>query len=89
MEAVFPSEIFRIFSDDFRLDPAENHGKFTGIHRKKSNKFSIGILLALPAVSVAFLQDPAAVVFDMGSFELTFHFHGYAYKSLRFIIKYG
>jgi len=53
----------------------------TGIHRKKSNKIPVGILLPLLAISVAFLQDPVtfpllscrilrdpvAVIFDMGS----------------------
>jgi hypothetical protein len=58
VEAVFPSGIFQIFSDDFRPVPAENHRKLTGVHRKKSNKFPVGILLPSPAVSGAFLQDP-------------------------------
>ncbi len=80
MEAVFLPEIFRIFSDDFRPVPAGKHGKLTRIHRKKSNKFPVGILLPLPAISVAFPQDPVtfpllscrilwdpvAVIFDMG-----------------------
>jgi len=61
--------------------PAGKHGKLTGIHRKKSNKFPVGILLPLLPVSVAFpqdpvtfpllscriLRDPMAVIFDMGS----------------------
>jgi hypothetical protein len=52
----------------------------TGIHWKKSDKFPVGILLPLPAISVAFLQDPVTfpllscrmlrdpvvVIFDMG-----------------------
>jgi hypothetical protein len=59
VEAVFPPENFRIFSDDFRPVPAGKHRKSTGIHRKKSNKFPVGILLPLPAISGAFLQDPA------------------------------
>jgi hypothetical protein len=29
MEAVFPPEIYRIFSDDFRKDPLGNHGKLS------------------------------------------------------------
>jgi len=80
VEAVFPPENFRIFSDGFRPVPDGKHGKLTGIHRKKSNKFPVGILLPLPAISVAFLQDPVtfpllsgrilwdpvAVIFDMG-----------------------
>jgi hypothetical protein len=33
--------------------------KLIGIHRKKSKKFPVGILLPLPAISGAFLQDPA------------------------------
>jgi hypothetical protein len=47
------------FSDFFRPVPARKHRKLTGIHRKKSNKFPVGILLPLPAISGAFLQDPA------------------------------
>jgi len=39
--------------------------KLTGIHREKSNKFLVGILLLLPAISGAFLQDPVAVIFDL------------------------
>jgi hypothetical protein len=58
MEAVFPRENFRIFSDDFRPVPAGKHMKLIGIHRKKSKKFPVGILLPLPAISGAFLQDP-------------------------------
>jgi hypothetical protein len=80
VEAVFPSENFRIFSDDFRPVPAEKRRKLTGIHGKKSNKFPVGILLPLPAISGAFLQDPVTfsllfcrilrdpvtVIFDLG-----------------------
>jgi hypothetical protein len=80
VEAVFPPENFRIFSDDFRLVPAGKHRKLAGIHRKKPNKFPVGIPLPLPAISRAFLQDPVtfpllscrilrdpvAVIFDMG-----------------------
>ena len=58
MEALFPPEIFRIFSDDFRPVPAGKYRKLTGIHRKKSRKFPIGILHPLPPISGAFLQDP-------------------------------
>jgi len=80
VEAVFPPEICRIFSDDFRQVPAEKHGKLTGIYRKKSNKFPVGILL--PLLSCRILRDPVAVIFNTGSFELSFNFHGYALKSL-------
>jgi len=80
MEAVLPSEIFRIFSDNFRPVPAGKHGKLTGIQRKKFNEFPVGILLPLSASSVVILQDPVtflllscrilwdpvAVIFDMG-----------------------
>ena len=83
MAAVFPPEIFRIFSDDFRLVPAGKHRKLTGIHRKKSRKFPVGILPPLPAISSAFLQDlvtfpllscrflrdPVAVIFDLGCYS--------------------
>ncbi len=80
VEAVFQPENFRIFSDDFRTVPAGKHGKLTGILWKKSEKFPVKRLLPLPAISVAFLQDPmtfpllsrrilrdpVAVIFDMG-----------------------
>jgi hypothetical protein len=66
VEAVFPPEIFRIFSDDFRPVPARKHRKLTGIHGTKSNEFPVRILLSLPAISGAFLQDPAAVIFGLG-----------------------
>jgi len=80
VEGVFTPEIFRIFSDNFQPVPAGKHGKLTGIHWKKSNKFSVGILLPLLPVSVAFpqdpvtfpllscriLRDPMTVIFDMG-----------------------
>ncbi len=83
MEAVFPPKNFRIFSDDFRPVLAGKHMKLTGIHRKKSKKFPVGILLPLPAISGAFLQDPVtfpllscrilrdpvAVIFDMGYYK--------------------
>jgi hypothetical protein len=59
-----------------------------GIHRKKSKKFPVGILLPLPAIFGAFLQDPVtfpllscrilrdpvAVIFDMGIHKS--HLHG-------------
>ncbi len=67
--AVFRPENFRIFSDDFRSVPAEKHRKLTGIHRKKSGRFPVGILLpcssdfqCFPAgfgdFPASFLQDP-------------------------------
>ena len=58
VEAVFQPENFRIFSDDFRPVPAGKHRELIGIHWKKSNKFPVGILLPLPAISGAFLWDP-------------------------------
>ncbi len=58
VEAVFPPEIFRIFSDDFQPVPAGKPRKLTRIHRKKSSKFPVGILLPFPTISGAFLQDP-------------------------------
>ena len=88
VEAVFQPENFRIFSDDFRPVPAGKHRELIGIHReligihwKKSNKFPVGILLPLPAISGAFLWDPVtfphlscrimwdpvAGMFDLGS----------------------
>jgi hypothetical protein len=65
VEAVLPPEIFPIFSNDLRPVPAEKHRKLTGIHRKKSNKFPVRVLLPLPPISGAFLQDPVAVIFDL------------------------
>jgi hypothetical protein len=93
VEAVFPPENFRIFSDDFRTVPAGKHRKLTGIHRKKSNKLPVGILLPLPAISSAFLQDPVtspllscrilrdpvAVIFDLGT-EIRNHLKDYLEK---------
>jgi hypothetical protein len=80
VEAVFPPKNCRIFSDDFRPFPAGKYRKLTGIHRKKSNKCPVGILLPLPAISSAFLRDPVtfpllsrrflrdpvALIFDLG-----------------------
>jgi hypothetical protein len=45
VEAVFQTENFRIFSDDFRSVPIGKHRKLIGIHRKKSGQFPVGILL--------------------------------------------
>ncbi len=66
VEAIFSPEICRIFSDDFRPVPVGKHRNLTGIHRKKSKKIPVGILLPLPAIFGAFLQDPVAVIFDLG-----------------------
>ncbi len=66
MEAVFPLENFRIFSDDFRLVPAGKHRELAGIHRKKIRHIPVGVLLPLPVISSAFLQDPVAVIIDLG-----------------------
>jgi hypothetical protein len=66
-----------MISDRF---PVGKHRKLTGIHRKKILKIPIGILLPLPAISGAFLQnpvtfplvscifrwDPVAGMFDLG-----------------------
>jgi hypothetical protein len=41
------------------------HRQLTGIHQKKFNKFPVGILLPLPAILGAFLQNPVAVIFDL------------------------
>jgi hypothetical protein len=40
VEAVFPPENFRIFSDDFRPVSVGKHRKLTGIHRKKIQQIS-------------------------------------------------
>ncbi len=51
MEVVFGPEIFRIFSNAFRLAPAGKHRKLAGIRRKKSGQFPAGILLPCSADS--------------------------------------
>ena len=80
VEAVFPPEIFWIFFDDFQPVPAEKHGKFIGIHRKKSKKFPVGILLPrsgdfrcfpagsgdFPASFCGIPRDPVAGIIDLG-----------------------
>ncbi len=48
----FFSRRFLPTSSTFRQEPAGNH-------RKKSRKFSVGILLPFPTIFGAFLQDPA------------------------------
>ena len=68
VEAVFPPEMFWIFSDDFRPFPIGKQRKLTGIHRKKSEKFPVGILLPLPYISGALLQDP--VTFPLLSYRI-------------------
>jgi len=45
--------------ENYRPVTAGKHRKLAGIHRGKSKKFPVGILLPLPAISGAFLQDPA------------------------------
>jgi hypothetical protein len=47
-EAVFQPELSRIFSDDFRLVPTGKYRQLAGIHRRKSEKLSVGILLPFP-----------------------------------------
>jgi len=70
MEAVFPAENFRIFSDDFRPIPAGKLRELTGIHRKKNpissgrnTASTSGYFQCFPAgsgdFSASFLQDPA------------------------------
>ena len=46
---------FPMISDRFLLESTGNWSESTG---KKSNKFPVGILLPLPAISGAFLWDP-------------------------------
>lgn len=48
VEALFQSELSRIFSDDFRSFPTGKHMELAGIHRKK---VPAGILLSLPVLS--------------------------------------
>ncbi len=77
VEAVFRPENFRIFSDDFRPVPAGKRRKLTGIHRKKSGQFPVGILLpcssdfrCFPAGSGDFREsiqrDPVPGIIDLG-----------------------
>jgi hypothetical protein len=80
MEAVFPPENFRIFSDDFRPTSRRKAQKIGLNPPEKSLKIPIGILLPIPAISGAFLQnpvtfplvsrmfrwDPVAGMFDLG-----------------------
>jgi hypothetical protein len=62
VEAVFPTENFRIFSDDFRPIPAGKLRELTGIHQKK-NPISSGYFQCFPAGSgdlpASFLEDSA------------------------------
>jgi hypothetical protein len=76
---------FPMISDRF---PVGKHRKLAGIHRKKILKIPIGILLPLPAISGAFLQNPVTfpLVFCMfrwhpvaGMFHL-----GCLYKKITF-----
>ena len=70
VEAVFRSEIFRTFSDDFRPVPTGKQRKLTGIHWKKVREFSDRntastsvYFRCFPAGSgnfpASFLKDPA------------------------------
>jgi hypothetical protein len=45
MEAVFPPGISRIFSDNFRTDPAGKRRNLSESTAKKSGKFPTGIML--------------------------------------------
>jgi len=44
VEAVFLTEIFQIFADDFRPVPARKYRKFIEIHGKKPEQFAARIL---------------------------------------------
>jgi hypothetical protein len=46
--------------------PAGKHKKLTGIYRKKSEKFQVGILPPLPAISSVFLQDLGTGIIFLG-----------------------
>jgi hypothetical protein len=56
-----PTGNFSDFSDDLRPVPTEKYRELIGIHRKKSRKFPVGILLPLPAISGAFLKESARI----------------------------
>ena len=58
LESSIPIGYFRNFSDKFWPIPVGKHRKFIGICRKKSHRFSTGILLPIPVISGVFLWDP-------------------------------
>jgi len=65
VEAVFRPEVFPMIL-------ASSCGKAQGIGwnpPEKSKKFPVGILLPLPAISGAFLQDPVGITFDLGRYK--------------------
>jgi hypothetical protein len=58
VEAVFRPEIFKIFSNAFRVVLAGKHRKFSRIHRKNPKNFRPEYCSHVSAISGAFLQDP-------------------------------
>jgi hypothetical protein len=48
LEAVFQTELSRMFFDDFRPVPTGKYRQLAGIHRKKSEKLPVEILLPFP-----------------------------------------
>src|SRR5579862_9659659 len=50
MEAVFPPGIFRIFSDDFRSDPAGKHGKLSESTEKNPENSRPEYCFQLPSI---------------------------------------
>jgi hypothetical protein len=74
--AVFQPELSQIFSDDFRPVPTEKYRQLAGIHRKKSEKLPVRILLPFPKdfrcfpagygdFPASFLRDTMVGIFDL------------------------
>ena len=81
METVCRSEIFGIFSNDFRPIPGGKRREAVGMHREKSRKYPAGILFPcsgdvrrvpiedpafFPSLSCRFLRDLVTRIFDLG-----------------------
>jgi hypothetical protein len=77
LKTVFQPKLSRIFSDDFRPVPTGKYRQLAGIHRKKSEKLPVGILLPFPRdfrcfptgygdFPASFLRDTMAGIFDLG-----------------------
>jgi hypothetical protein len=89
MEAVFPSENFRIFSGQFRLSSCIFWQEPVGNQRKKSENYPVEILLPFPAIFRVFPQD--RMTFPASSCRfLEYPFSGiivlgYTLKNIRFL----
>jgi hypothetical protein len=56
-------------SGNFPAGSCRKHKKLAGIHRKKSGRFPVVILLPLPSLAGVFLQDPVAGIFDLDNHQ--------------------